>query len=276
MPSKSKPKPNKGQRRKRNPSSPGASLTPFSKKHLADSDLSDSELSEYFDAEPSDEMFSEKELSDLCAKLAPLLIKELTESLKGVIIDTVRAEFREELSTINDAVDKLKTENDTLKTELKNTQLELDELEQYGRRMCLDIAGVPGDTGTFDEPVERKVLDHAATVGIELSSADIDKCHRRGKRPDDSMSNRRVIVKFTNSKARDRVFAARKQMGDGVFVRESLTPHREYLSFRARQLKREGKIEKTWVAGARVFVQLLNDQGTKIIKHIDDITALFA
>ncbi len=32
----------------------------------------------------------------------------------------------------------------------------LDELDQYGRRMCLEISNIPGDTGITSENVEDK------------------------------------------------------------------------------------------------------------------------
>jgi len=54
-----------------------------------------------------------------------------------------------------------------------------DEPNQYGRRMCLDIVNCPGDMqNESPELLEKRVLDKA---GIHLTSADIDKCHRKGR-----------------------------------------------------------------------------------------------
>jgi hypothetical protein len=105
--------------------------------------------------------------------------------------------------------------------------------------MNLDISGIPGDTGSSEENVESKILAEAKKRGIQLSS-DIDKCHRKGKRKDNF--NRKVIVKFTNLKARQRVYNARKEMSHGIFVQENLTPLRENLSFQARQLLKRDKL----------------------------------
>jgi hypothetical protein len=91
--------------------------------------------------------------------------------------------------------------------------------------MNRDITGIPGDTGKADEDIETKVLHEANRIGIDVKSSDIDKCHRKGK-PIDSY-NRRVFVKFTNSKARKMLYAARKEMAAVIFVQENLTPHRE-------------------------------------------------
>jgi glycyl-tRNA synthetase beta subunit len=53
----------------------------------------------------------------------------------------------------------LKDQNSKLHDALQDNQLEIDELEQYGRRMCLDISGISGDTGDTNEKTsERKFL----------------------------------------------------------------------------------------------------------------------
>jgi hypothetical protein len=135
--------------------------------------------------------------------------------------------------------------------------------------MNLDIAGIPGDTGKADEDIETKILQEANRIGIDVKSSDIDKCHRKGK-PIDSY-NRRVIIKFTNSKARQRMYAARKEMAAGIFVQENLTPHRESLAYYARQLKREKYISKCWVAGCKVHVLLPNESKARVIMHMDAI-----
>ena len=100
---------------------------------------------------------------------------------------------------------------------------------------------------------------------------DIDKCHRKGK-PKFNV-NRKVIIKFTNSKARDNVYKARKSLTDGLFVQDNLTPYREFLGWEARKLKRETLIDKTWIAGCRVNVLLNGETSGRVVKSMDAITA---
>ena len=138
--------------------------------------------------------------------------------------------------------------------------------------MCLDISGIPGDNGKPDEDVERKILDQAKKVGISLDTSDIDKCHRKGKPVDNK--DCKIIVKFTNSKARQRIYNARKRLGDGIFVQENLTPFREYLGYEARKLKRAGLVTKTWVAGCKVFAQVTGEKMSRQIMSMDDINAI--
>lgn len=138
----------------------------------------------------------------------------------------------------------------------------------------LEISGLPDDTGDAKENVEQKLLDKARKLNLQLNSCDIDRIHRLG--PKSSGKNRRVIVKFTNSKARQRVFNTRKFFGKGLFVQDSLTPFRSQLSFEARALKRDHKLLSTWVAGGNIYgLMVLNGHERKVqIKDLDAIDAI--
>jgi len=57
-------------------------------------------------------------------------------------------ELREEIQVLRD-------ENKHLCNYLKTESHVRDDLEQYGRMMMLDIAGIPGDTGDPNENLER-------------------------------------------------------------------------------------------------------------------------
>ncbi len=162
------------------------------------------------------------------------------------LIEIETGKLRREISN-------LKTENLQLKESLKSTNTALDELDQYGRRMCLEISNIPGDNGSFTENVEEKVLFLTASKNVDLNASDIDKCHRLGRHHPDSATNRRIIVKFTNSKARQRVYEARRSLGDGTFVQDHLTRLRSQLGFEARKLVRSKALNKTWVAGSKIY-----------------------
>jgi len=194
-------------------------------------------------------------------KFKEQLFKDLRQEFESLLTSKTQ-ELREEIQVLRD-------ENKHLRNCIKTESHARDDLEQYGRRRMPDIAGIPGDTGDPNENLERKVLDYAKTINLDLQPRDIDKIHRRGKWRTDVMMFRRVIIKFTNSKARDRLFSMRRQMGDGIFVRESLTPYRETL---ARKLKREGKVVNTWVMGGKIWAIMNNTNHNKV--EIRDAAAI--
>lgn len=84
-----------------------------------------------------------------------------------------------------------------------------------------------------------------------------------------------MIVKFTNSKARQRFYKARKDLGAGIFAKENLTALRKKLIYEARQLKRSGSLNNTWVAGCNVKAKLAGHDGkVTTIRDIIDIQCL--
>ena len=82
--------------------------------------------------------------------------------------------------------------------------MELDvrvlECEQYSRRECLVISGVPAAIEGRD--LQPTVIDILDKLGIEIAGKDISAIHRLGKSKD-SRYPARVIVKFVNRKILD-------------------------------------------------------------------------
>ncbi|CAB3991826.1 Hypothetical predicted protein [Paramuricea clavata] len=79
---------------------------------------------------------------------------------------------------------KLKDENSILKRDLANTKGEndllkiaQDELEQYGRRECVEIRGIPL---VPDENTNEIVIKLASKLGIDITKTDISISHRLG------------------------------------------------------------------------------------------------
>lgn len=206
------------------------------------------------------------------------IAKDLLAEIKLHLVTELKAEFRAivnaETAKLGDEITSLKEENKSLKLSLKSIVSDLDELEQYGRRMCLDISNIPGDTGNPNEDVETIILEHANRCNIALKPEDIDKCHRKGKYK--GSGNRKVIVRFTNSKARQRVYEGRRTIGDGIFVQENLTRRRDQLAYEARQLVRTKSLMKTWVGGCRIFALIMHSgKELKIQIHdMDDIASI--
>ena len=137
-----------------------------------------------------------------------------------------------------------------------------------------DVSGIKGDSGSPSEKVEEKFLkliENAKIDGepINITPSDIDRIHRKGKY--EPHKNRKVIVKFTNSKARQSLFQVKKQLGHGIFVQDNITITREIISYEARQLVRNKQLLKTWVAGGNVY-GIKDGSTTKI--HITDLSVI--
>ena len=103
-----------------------------------------------------------------------------------------------------------------LKSELSRQKQETNDLEQYSRKNCLTISGLPDRQ---NETVSETVTELARAVGVELLPTDIDTAHRIGapnrNRP------RPVIVKLVRFDKRQELYAARKRVKNANLSRAS-------------------------------------------------------
>lgn len=209
------------------------------------------------------------ERDDIANRVHLKLKEDLSELIAQSIAQAVKP-LQDELSATRKLFENEIVKNAQLQQEINDLKLQVDEQEQYSRRSCLRINGIIGDEGIQSENVEAKLLTLAETNGIAIKSEDIDIAHRLG-RPRPGFT-RPVIVKFSNTKAKQRVLAARKTLGN-VYINEDLTRFRQTLHYHARALVREKKLERTWVAGGKIFCVFSTDPvGPKLqIRSMEDI-----
>jgi len=171
--------------------------------------------------------------------------------------------------------------------DLKIRQLEerVDELEQYSRREDLIISGLVPDItyaevltgeGTENErtrniridKVEDQVVEFLKSRTIPLEKTEITACHTLGKKRDDGTQN--IIVRFLSRKTKSRILMSGENLkGTRVFINEHLTRKNADFARAARQLKKDGKITKTWTRDCKVYVKVLRGNTTQIKSSAD-------
>ncbi len=108
----------------------------------------------------------------------------------------------------------------------------LNDLEQYGRRECLEISGIHPIEGENCKDITIKV---AKAMGVDIGKDDIVASHRIRKAKGDPV----IISKFLNRKTKENIMANRKHLKNKtaglilctedakaqnqIFVSESLT-----------------------------------------------------
>lgn len=144
------------------------------------------------------------------------------QRLAALIKDSVIAELQAVIENNTAVIAKL--QNSLEERDKKISQLEsqlikkTDELEQYQRRQCLRIFGVPEEAG---EDTDKIAMNVAEKIGVKLVLSDIDRSHRVGVKKD---KPRPVIVKFTSYRKRSEVFRSKKLLKNtGVTIREDLS-----------------------------------------------------
>ena len=111
------------------------------------------------------------------------------------------------------------------------------------------------DTSSAFEPAKTSVATETAVfdfsnnvLGVPLTRNDISIAHRLPKRPTDSKPAA-IIVRFTNRRARDAVYNARKALKRrnlNVYVNEHLIKSRSVVLGEAKKLVKAKKLDQQW------------------------------
>lgn len=196
--------------------------------------------------------------------------------------------------SLNNEVKQLKEENKRLKSQVlqSNTEIaiaksEINDLEQYSRRDCLEIRGIPV---VRDEDTTELVKKVGELLDVELSDDDISVSHRL----QDGVSTRKdgvqiirdpaIIVKFTKRSDRDEFYNARKnlknkstrdigftrQRGQPIFISESLTKKNRDLFNKCLRAKKKHRFKFIWTRYGKIYLRKdVNDPVLTILTEAD-------
>ena len=105
----------------------------------------------------------------------------------------------------------------------------MNNLEQYSRRCCLEIKGIPYKD---NENTEEVVVYLVKQLGINITGSEISVAHRLAP-PKNSNKNPAIVFKFLGQKLRDTIYHKRWKLKDinnkigndgfKVYTNESLT-----------------------------------------------------
>ena len=110
-------------------------------------------------------------------RIAAVVKQMLSSEIETLVKERVQRETADLKSTISTLqADNKKLTDSVSKLEVKLSS-RVDDLEQYSRRSCLRIAGIPE---TQDEDTDVLVLELAARLNINVQSSDIEVSHRVG------------------------------------------------------------------------------------------------
>ena len=200
-------------------------------------------------------------------------IIETTEKFETICTENNNeiADLKKSVEFISDAYDDQKKQNETLikrietlenhqetikqkcreyEQDLSEQAVLIDDLEQYSRRNCLLIHGVPETKG---EETDTIAIDTFETqLKIKLKSRDLDRTHRIGAPKKGKI--RPIIVKFATYNKRRSVFKNKKLCkGSKIALTESLTYMKVRLLNAAK--KRFGK-ENVWTSDGEVLTKV--------------------
>ncbi|XP_068738150.1 uncharacterized protein [Montipora capricornis] len=147
----------------------------------------------------------------------------------------------------------------------------LDETQQYLRRDCLEINGVP--ISSYENP-NQLVKEVGLFAGVEIDDRHIAAAH---KLPDSKNVKNRLIVKFIQRDKREELYKHRKNLvgknishlpsvedGSGkIFINESLTSYRKRLFGRIREYKRNNNLKYLWTSNGKIMLKVNDTSPTQ-------------
>ena len=208
----------------------------------------------------------------------PNLMDKLAQKvLQSGVLDRVKQELYESCKFDNDnsddAIQKLESRVGDLESANEKLRLDSDAQEQYSRRNCLLLHGIPETELDTDAAVMSVCSEK---LGVQLTKASIDRSHRLGYRPNTSRDNRPrsstgrdkprpIIIKLTSYDTRRTIFAAKRKLkGTKLVITENLTKTRAQLLKKAREMD---NVEHAWTIDGRIVCLLRSGRKETVVNE---------
>ena len=219
-------------------------------------------------------------------------------------VNFMNERFDEVLKNVNKleaTVDEVKKENQWLKCEVlrlsealhQHTE-ELNDIEQYARRDCVEISGVPPEDGEDTDEITTKIT---TLMDLEIDSSDISTSHRLpAPRSESSTSVRdpalrypKIIVKFVRRDVKEQFYRGRKHLrnmttrdiglsrfsDNKIYVSESLSPRNKELFRDCLKFKRDHNFNYIWTQSGKIHLRKNKHSPARIIsspKTLQDLS----
>ena len=219
----------------------------------------------------SDESFISKIADSVVSQ--PKFIEATVNSLE--VQSAVKQEVYESLSfdykNLKDSYEETKNTCKELCDKNESLIDELDGLEQYGRRNCLLLHGVP-ECPTGEEETDQvalKIINEK--LNLQLDESDLDRSHRLRRNNHagvDAGSNqpakpRPIIIKFVSHNTRSEVFMSKRKLkGSGLGISESLARRRMRLY---SDVSKHSNVKSTWTLDGRIIALLKGSSEKKVV-----------
>lgn len=197
-------------------------------------------------------------------ELQPQLAEMVGTIVNGVLegLQTTVAALQSTVAALQGEIRQMRVENNEMKSKIVTLETKADAAEQYSRRNCLRVAGVPEPTGGQTENTDEYVIKLTHDLGINVELNDIERSHRIG-RPRALGRPRDIIVKFASYRVRRKVYGVRTQTKVkgfmGVYINEDLTRQRSQLLRKARKMVKNKNLMSSWSSDGTILVRDLHD-----------------
>ena len=158
---------------------------------------------------------------------------------------------------------------------MKDLNRQVLDLDQYHRRINLEVSGVPEKK---EEKPENIVLEIAQKINPDITANDIDIAHRLGPKREDRERPRPIIVRFNNRRSRNAIYDERRKLknvttrdfgfqGRGkIFINENLIASTKELLGEVNKARKSAGFKFLWTHNGRIYVKK-NETAFPVIIH---------
>ena len=155
---------------------------------------------------------------------------------------------------------KLESKFVSLSTKVEKLEYTVDKMEQYSRRNSILTHVLPEVKGEDTDPLIVKTVKEK--MGLDSSSADIDRTHQLGAPPKQSGKVRPVTVKFVQYNDRRKIYSNKKLLkGAKVSITESLIAQRVA---KLKEVKEKFGFKNVWSNDGGIIYKDNGDNKTRI------------
>ena len=217
------------------------------------------------------------------------MVIQITKEMKKSFMEEMRVILKEEsakVSQLESQVKMLQTQIISLKLSnefsFKALEEKHEDLEQYGRRLCLRIDGLPTDNDDDDDEsadlVLKKVEALVQEAECDIPSTVLDRAHRIGPLYLDKRSGkmtRSVIVRFSTFRHRTLFYNNRRKLKNNVSVKIDLTKSRYQELVNAMKLVEEFDDVKYVFADINCRLKVVMEDGSsRFFRNCEELSEI--
>lgn len=222
--------------------------------------------------------------------LSPEEADEIKKSLESLIEEVkLLSDGQKKILELTEEIKKLRIENIEKDKRINELEKRVDDLEQYTRMNDVIVTGLKikprsyasalagerngePDEGTFSS-TEQQVVDYLKGKGITVREDQVEACHPLPRRRDTDIPA--VILRFANRKYKNELLKqGRLLKGTNVYINEHLTRRNGEIARKARYLKKQKKIQGTWVRNGKIYIKTNGtpeEAKVMVIKQINEL-----
>ena len=203
-------------------------------------------------------------------------------------VDTALTNINKELTELRNKFTKLESDlaiskniNSKLSSQLTKVERKRWANEQYSRRECLEISGIPDIISQND--LESKVCDIFRECDVDIDPVNIEACIRLKL----NHWPKKVIVKLARRKDASKILEEKKKLKTNdlsqrgfppntiVFINESLCSYYRFLSSECKKLWPKKSIVSFCISNGSIRIQENESFPAILVSHINDLAKRF-